>query len=81
MTCHSRTLLPMFQFRWPGPTIKTGVGEVIAELSGVFDDREIADWFVRPNNWLGQRLPAQVLDTQPEAVLQAARADRFVAKG
>ena len=71
----------MFRFRWPGPTVKPRVGEVIAELSGVFDDREIADWFLQPNSGLAQRSPADVLDTEPRAALQAARVDRFVADG
>jgi hypothetical protein len=50
----------------------------VRELRGVYDDLEIADWFVRDNAFLDDRAPADVIGTRPQAVLDAARADRFI---
>ena len=76
---HSR--LPMFQFVRPMLTVHSGVPQVIGELSGVFDDMELAEWFVTPNSWLAGALPADLVHADGEHVLAAARADRFVADG
>ena len=51
------------------------------ELRPVFDDLELALWFVTPNDWLGGARPAFAMHHSLPAVLQAARADRFVAGG
>ena len=79
--CHSQTLLPMFQFDSSGVTVRPGLRPVMAELSEVFDDRELVDWFAAPNGWLSGKAPAAVFAVDLPAVLQAARADRFVASG
>jgi len=54
---------------------------VSLELRADLKEWEMARWFVAPNSWLEEGAPVDVLSTDPEAVRQAARADRFVAKG
>ena len=78
---HSQTLLPLFQFDLRSVQVRPGVRRVIAELRATFDDVELADWFARPNSWLLDRAPARWFEDDLPAVLQAARADRFVAVG
>lgn len=75
------TLLPMFQFDLATMDRQPGLVPVLAELRSAYDDWELASWFARPNPWLGGRTPAESLTAEPAAVLDAARADRFVAKG
>jgi hypothetical protein len=74
-------LLPTFQFDPPSMLPRSQVCEVIAELADVYDDWDIAAWFARPNVWLGDEAPALVIDVKGHAVVQAARADRFVVTG
>ena len=78
---HSQTFLPLFQFDLALPQVRPGVLQLMAELRGVFDDLELADWFARPNSWLGDIAPARLYVDNFPAVLHAARADRFVALG
>jgi hypothetical protein len=78
---HGQTWLPMFQFDFGGAGVNTGVRQIMAELGGVFDDWELTDWFATPNTWLGGASPADAMAGDVQAVLQAARADRFVAVG
>ena len=78
---HSQTLLPLFQFDLETLQVRPGVPEVIAELREAFDDVELADWFARPNSWLQGSTPANRFESDLPAVLQAARADRYVALG
>jgi hypothetical protein len=54
---------------------------VTAELTPAFTGWELADWFVEPNNWLDGVSPINELKADPDAVRQAARADRFIAAG
>lgn len=75
----SQTLLPLFQFDLQGYSLRPGIEQIIAELSGVFDDLDIAIWLTQPNYWLNSDVPAQVFSYKLPAVLDAARADRFVA--
>jgi hypothetical protein len=77
----SQTLIPLFQFEIADMSVRPGVSEVIAELTGAFDDHELATWFARPNCWLLNAAPVEVIDTDHPAVLQAARADRYIARG
>ena len=72
--------LPMFQFT-AEMALKPGLKAVLAELASEYDGRRLAEWFVEPNGWLDEARPIDVLDSNPEEVLQAARADRFVATG
>jgi hypothetical protein len=78
---HSQALVPLFQFELSDMSRRPGVSEVVAELAGAFDGQELAEWFARPNCWLRDAAPVEVIATQQAAVLQAARADRYIAKG
>ena len=73
--------VPMFQFELRDLTIRPGPQQVLAELAAVFDDWSIAAWFARPNAWLDDRKPVDLLDLDLPAVLNAARADRFIVAG
>jgi hypothetical protein len=72
--------IPLFQFT-EELEVKPGLKAVLAELASEYDGRRLAEWFVEPNGWLEERRPIDVLDANPEEVLHAARADRFVATG
>ena len=78
---HSQTLLPLFQFDLVSLFLRPGVPQVIAELRQACDDVELVDWFARPNAWLQDDTPARRFEVDLPAVLQAARAQRFVALG
>lgn len=73
--------LPMFQFVPHDLTIKPAPQQVVAELTDEFDGWALAVWFSQPNSWLKCRRPVNLLDTQLTQVLEAARADRFIAAG
>jgi hypothetical protein len=75
------TMLPIFQFDLTDMTIRPQVSGVLSELRDVFDDQELALWFAQPNAWLDGRTPVDVLRTDAESVLHAARADRYIACG
>jgi hypothetical protein len=77
----SQTLLPLFQFDLDGNSLRPGIEQITAELSGVFDDLDLAIWFAQPNTWLDGAAPAHVFNHDLPTVLEAARADRFVATG
>ena len=72
----SQTLLPRFQIDPSTRGIRPGIEAIIKELSGPFDDFEIADWFARPNAWLDGGRSAIRMGTDLHAVFHAARADR-----
>ena len=74
----SRTWLPVFQFNLIDMTLPPALGQVLAELIPVYDPWEMVSWFAQPNPWLADRVPANALEQDPSAVLQAARADRFI---
>ncbi len=78
---HGTTWLPLFQFEGKAPTVQPAVTGVIRELVDVFDDWELATWFALPNTWLQAKTPVEVIATHPSAVREAARADRFIARG
>jgi hypothetical protein len=73
------TLLPDFQFDPSTWQPRPCVGRVVRELLDVYDDLELARWFVNPNVWLDGRLPADVVVSSPDDVFEAAGKDRFVA--
>ena len=77
----SQTWLPLFQFDLARMEVQPGAKNAIAELSGAFDDWDMANWFAEPNSWLAGATPADTLGSDVEAVLHAARADRYVARG
>jgi hypothetical protein len=76
-----RFWLPWFQFDPADMSLRPGPGKVIAELSPAFDGWEIATWFARPNLWVGDARPIDLIDECLHAVLGAARADKFIAAG
>lgn len=74
-------MFPLFQFDLPTASVVDGMAPLLGELTRVFDDAELALWFVTPNEWLGGARPVLAMHHSLPAVLQAARADRFVASG
>ena len=77
----SQWMLPLFQFDPATMGVCPAVKQVLAELSDVFDDWDLALWFVQRNAWLDGQAPVTVIATDAPAVRDAARADRFVARG
>lgn len=73
--------IPMFQFDLGSLSTKRTAPMVLAELGPMFNGWERATWFARPNSWLKGRAPVNLIDTELAEVLEAARADRFVAAG
>jgi hypothetical protein len=78
---HHSFWIPMFQFELPGLRLRDGPRRVLAELAPAFDGWRLAQWFVQPNDALATQRPLDLIDHQLDAVLAAARADRFVAIG
>ncbi|HXD07173.1 MAG TPA: hypothetical protein VN680_14045 [Burkholderiaceae bacterium] len=78
---HSFILLPMFQFDPMELKLRPGVREVLLELRDALDDWELCAWFAQPSTWLDGAAPVDRLASHAQAVVQAARADRFVALG
>jgi hypothetical protein len=76
-----QTPMPMFQFDLADMSVRPAYTRVAAELGAVFDDRELALWFAAPNAWLDDAAPVALLADDEFAVLQAARTDRFIARG
>jgi hypothetical protein len=77
----SQTLLPLFQFDLSNMSLRPSVTAIVRELADVFDDLPLALWFAEPNAWLADSSPVDVVAVDPAAVLEAARADRFIARG
>jgi hypothetical protein len=80
-TWQCRTLLPLFQFDASTMSLRAPVTAVLDELSCAFDEWELALWFAEPNAWLGDAVPADRILVDAPAVLKAAQADRFIARG
>ena len=78
---HGDIWLPLFQFDLDIGTIRTEASQMLATLTPAFDDWEMVTWFVEPNSWLGGEAPICLFFHDAPSVLQAARADRFVALG
>jgi hypothetical protein len=57
------------------------VGEGMLWWTSVFDGWDLATWFATPNPCLRDAAPLDVISQDAEAVLHAARRDRFVAIG
>lgn len=77
----SQLLLPLFQFDRADMSPRAEVLAVAQELSRAFDDWELAAWFASPNSWLCDALPAELVLVDHARVMDAARADRFIALG
>jgi len=74
-------LMPTFQFHLDDMSIEPACARVAGELTPVFDDWELALWFAAPNAWIGHAAPVALIAEDEPAVLEAARADRFIARG
>jgi hypothetical protein len=74
-------LVPLFQFDPPDMALRRGVRQVLEMLAPAYDDWNIATWFAAPSAWLDGLRPADVIARDPAEVMEAARADRFLAKG
>lgn len=72
--------LPRFQFEREGLAVAAGTATLIAELAAALNDGELAQWFVTPNAWLGERAPLEVMSTDFERVHDAARSFRFACR-
>jgi hypothetical protein len=77
----SRTMLPLFQFDLDTMTAREAVTDVIRELVPVLTGWDAALWFAQPNAWLGNSAPVDTIEVDPRAVFEAARAERFLARG
>ena len=77
----SQTMLPLFQFDPSDLALRPCVAEIVRELVHTHDDWEAAWWFVSPNAWLDGAMPVERVDDDAPAVLDAARAHRFIARG
>lgn len=72
----SQIWLPWFQFNRFDMTPQPELGQVLAELTCVYDPWELANWFAQPNPWLADRTPVDTLASDLSAVLHAARVSR-----
>ena len=77
----AQTWLPVFQFNRRDLTPDLRLRPVFAELTQIYDSWEVATWFSVPNPWLAQRAPVDTLRRDHDAVLEAARAERFALSG
>jgi hypothetical protein len=73
--------IPMFQFAPEDLSLRSQPSRVRAELGADFDGWAVSAWFVEQNDWLARRRPIDLLESDLDAVMLAARADRFVAAG
>ncbi len=75
----SRTqfVLPIFQFARPRMTPNEAVCDCSVELGDFMGVEAFAAWFVRPCGWLGQRMPVDLLSSDPYAVVDAAGKTRL----
>jgi Protein of unknown function (DUF2384) len=78
-TWASSLWVPMFQFDLSDLSVKWAPRCVRIELGLADDPWAVAQWFSQPNSWIGNRRPLDLIDTDVREVLNAARADRFVA--
>ena len=68
---HKRSLFPAYQFNESGP--KPVVKQVLDLLSPHLSGFEIALWFSAPNGWLDGEMPEELMDSDPELVMDAAK--------
>lgn len=80
ITWNHEAWVPDFQFDGHGAT-RQPAAAVFLELTPSHDPWELATWFVTPSIWLEQVRPIDLLERAPACVLEAARADRYVATG
>jgi hypothetical protein len=73
--------IPMFQFELRDLSVKPAAHQLLSALGNGFEGWTCAAWFARPNSWLSHRAPVDLVATHLDEVLEAARADRFIAVG
>ena len=73
--------LPLLQFDPLDMSLQPALAQVAAELVAALDAWELCCWLATPNSSLDDRAPLDVLEHDTDAVLQAARLDRFIACG
>ena len=73
--------LPMFQFSPQNLSVRIGPQRVYRELGTVFDGWALAAWYTQANHWLRGERPVDRLTADLDEVLEAARADRYIAAG
>jgi len=73
--------IPMFQFELRDLSVKPAAQQVLQALGTGFEGWTCAAWFARPNSWLNQRAPVDLLATHLAEVVEAAQTDRFIAVG
>lgn len=78
---NAQSWMPIFQWDWVHMVPLPQLASVVAELNAVYPPWALAAWFAQPNAWLKGERPADVLVSHPGDVVDAARADRFVALG
>ena len=78
---HCKCWVPMFQFEPGDLSVLPGPRQVISELAGIRQDWALATWFVQPNAALSGRLPVNLMQSNLDDVLAAARSDRWVETG
>jgi hypothetical protein len=74
VTYQGQTLYPAFQLDADGQP-RPVIAEVIRTLGSTSADWELAIWFISYTGWLGGRRPVDLLDSDPEAVAEAARSE------
>jgi len=77
----SRMMVPLFQFDRFSLLPHPAVGEVIRELAPVLGDWSLALWLVRPHALLGCLAPVVAFQHHAPAVVDAARAQRYLVCG
>lgn len=76
------TWLPVFQFQSGQIALREGVREVLEALScPALDGWDMAQWFVQPSGLLAGAAPLALLGADTPAVIEAARAYRFILRG
>ena len=73
---HCKCWVPMFQFEPGDLSMRPGPRQVIFELGGFRQGWALAKWFVQPNAALNGRLPIDLMQSDLDDVLAAARSDR-----
>jgi len=78
LSWRSQIWVPLFQFERPSLDRHPAACDVVRALRPVYDDWELAEWFVRPHALLAGRSPVVRLACDPDSVKEAARMDRFI---
>lgn len=71
--------VPLFQFDSNDFSVKLPVRMVQKELGHALSGWALAAWFARPNAWLAEHRPADLVHIRPLKVLKAACGDRYSA--